>query len=267
MSYKMEPIKQLDSLNHDFIDEVIRDGGVTGDLTEDFAFLDENLFPDLESVAFEELTPTPLDPTEDYHEMMESQMTEFFNMQPLDSSVLIPVPVVPAVPVTETIAISTETALETEAIANWDSPVTIEIDALEEEQVAVEESTGEPSMKRDRKSSETPKKRGRKPLYPPGTVRPRRRRPKKVKLYELGTLEDPEMERKRQNALNAKIHREKQKERKEALVGQLDAAIRDRDELRRQLEEMREREKKLIRELELVRQQHITPAFPVKITV
>lgn len=264
----MEPIKQLESLNHDFIDEVIRDGMVTGDLAEDFAFLDENLFPELESVPFEELTPTPLEPTEDYHEMIESQqMTEFFSMQPLDANVLIPVPVVPAVPDTETIAISTETTLEAEAIADWYSSVTIEIDAPEEEQVAVEKTTGEPSMKKDRKSSEPPKKRGRKPLYPPGTVRPRRRRPKKVKLYELGTLEDPEMEKKRQNALNAKIHREKQKERKEALVGQLDAAIRDRDELRRQLEEMREREKKLIRELELVRQQHITPALPVKITV
>ncbi|XP_037803847.1 histone-lysine N-methyltransferase, H3 lysine-79 specific-like [Penaeus monodon] len=263
-----EHVKQVpDILNHDFIDEVLRDGMGIGGSNGEFAFLDDNLFPELDP-SFEELPlPVPLSPSANLTETMNiGYMPDFIDMQPLDSTLLVPVPVVEDAP-------SVVTITETEAAVNLDSPdVTIEVQTAEEEQEAVavlKEAPAEGASRSEGSaSSDPPKKRGRKRLYPPGTTPPRRRRPRKVKLYELETFEDPEMERKRQNALNAKIHREKQKEKKEALQGQLEAAIRDRDELKRQLEEMREREKKLVLELELIRQQqqhNSTTVFPVQI--
>lgn len=264
--------------NHDLIDEVLRDGTyIDGNMN--FAYFDDNLFPELDTVLEDSPMPVPIEPTMDWPETMDlqqlpeftnmqsmdsQQLHNFTNLQPLDSTPFLAGPVVEDAPSDVTITV-------TEAAVNWDSPnVTIEVQATGEEpgaaSVPKEESSEESSQSGGKALSNPPKKRGRKRLYPPGTTPPRRRRPRKVKLYELETFEDPEMERKRQNALNAKIHREKQKEKKEALQGQLEAAIRDRDELKRQLEEMREREKKLVKELEMIRQQHNTPAvFPVKI--
>ncbi|XP_047481583.1 uncharacterized protein LOC125034002 [Penaeus chinensis] len=260
-----EHVKQVpDVLNHDFIDEVLRDG-IDGGAMDEFTFLDDNLFPELDPLFENSPMPEPMEPTANWLESSDLQhMPEFINMQPMDSTLLVPVPVVADVP-------SGVTITGTEAAVNWDSPdVTIEVQSAEEEvgaaAVPKEAPSEGASSSESSASSDLPKKRGRKRLYPPGTTPPRRRRPRKVKLYEHETFEDPNMERKRQNALNAKIHREKQKEKKEALQGQLDAAIRDRDDLKRQLDEMREREKLLVRELELIRQQHnTTTVFPVKI--
>lgn len=117
----------------------------------------------------------------------------------------------------------------------------------EEEEEPVSPATPKKRSRSRRSPDEPPRKRGRKPIHPPGT----RRRPRKVKLYEYESFNDPEAERKRVNALNAKFHRDRKKEEKKLLEEQLSAITRERDQLKQQLEIMRQREQQLIKELEV----------------
>lgn len=86
----------------------------------------------------------------------------------------------------------------------------------------------------------------------------RRRRPLKTKIYEMAPFEDPERERKRLNALNARRHRELQKMNREKLKEELDAITRDRDTLKEQLEKMMKREADLMLEIEILRHRKTT---------
>ncbi|MPC64532.1 uncharacterized protein LOC123501044 [Portunus trituberculatus] len=93
--------------------------------------------------------------------------------------------------------------------------------------------------------AEGPKKRGRKPKYPKGTAPSRRSRPRKQKVYEMAPLSDEAQEKKRKNAINAKIHRDKQKELRTSLSLQLQEVTAERDGLLKLVEELKRSEASL----------------------
>ena len=89
--------------------------------------------------------------------------------------------------------------------------------------------------------ADAPRKRGRKRKYPEGSVRPRDRSKKTIKVYQMAPLEDEIAERKRKNAVNAKLHREKQKNERDYLLLQLEQVISERDSFKKQLEELKQK--------------------------
>lgn len=93
--------------------------------------------------------------------------------------------------------------------------------------------------------ADAPKKRGRKRKYPEGTA-PRNRRPRKPKAYEMLPCKDEEAEKKRKNAINAKRHRDMQKQEKEKLSVALNAATAERDRLVDTVKQYKQREQQLL---------------------
>lgn len=92
----------------------------------------------------------------------------------------------------------------------------------------------------------TPKKRGRKPKYPEG----RRPRSRKVKLYEMSAFDDPNRERRRLNAINARRHRALAKEKLEQSEKMLQKVTEERDSLRKEVEKYKKLEEALLKQLE-----------------
>ena len=87
----------------------------------------------------------------------------------------------------------------------------------DEEEIEKEESEEEyrPPVSKKRKMT----KRSSKAVEAP---KPTSRKAKAKKLYEARPFSDPEMEKNRRNALNAKINRDRKKKEREALVQQMD---------------------------------------------
>ncbi|XP_068219922.1 uncharacterized protein [Palaemon carinicauda] len=74
----------------------------------------------------------------------------------------------------------------------------------------------------------------------------RRQRVKKPKKYEImEELVDPLEEKKRLNAINAKKNRDRKKDKLKDLGERVDAVTRERDMLRKEVEELKKREKQL----------------------
>ncbi|XP_068230221.1 uncharacterized protein [Palaemon carinicauda] len=89
-------------------------------------------------------------------------------------------------------------------------------------------------------SSAGKRKRGRKPKSDSGANLPKAKKPK---VYEIDQpFEDKEMERKRLNAVNAKRHRDMQKEAREKAEMQLLVVKNERDMLKKQVEELQRSE-------------------------
>lgn len=87
---------------------------------------------------------------------------------------------------------------------------------------------------------ERKRKRGRKPKSEAGQNLPKA---KKQKIYEIAQpFENKEQERKRLNAVNAKRHRDMQKQAKESMEKQLQEVKNERDLLKKQVKELQERE-------------------------
>lgn len=72
------------------------------------------------------------------------------------------------------------------------------------------------------------------------------RQPKRRKVYELQPLPDKEMEKKRRNAVNAKRHRDMQKEMKQQLSENLAQATAERDRLQMMVNHFKQREQQLL---------------------
>lgn len=78
-----------------------------------------------------------------------------------------------------------------------------------------------------------------------------RRRPRVPKVYDrTEPFADPELEKKRLNAISAKKNRELKKEQSATMKKKLENAMREKDELQRELREMKLREEALRTELE-----------------
>ncbi len=103
----------------------------------------------------------------------------------------------------------------------------------------------EPASPNPQQPADAPKKRGRKRKYPEGMA-PSRRRPRKPKVYEMGPLPDQHLEKKRLNALNAKKHRDLQKQAKQELTIQLELAKSERDRLQLTVNQYKQREQQLL---------------------
>lgn len=96
------------------------------------------------------------------------------------------------------------------------------------------------------------RKRGRKPKSEKGIYAPPKPKARKRKIYEIDEpLEDKEQERKRLNAVNAKRHRDLQKQAKEVLSEQLETVKVERDSLKREVEALRMKEVELSQQLEV----------------
>lgn len=96
------------------------------------------------------------------------------------------------------------------------------------------------------------RKRGRKPKSEKGNYAPPKPKARKRKIYEIDEpLEDKEQERKRLNAVNAKRHRDLQKQAKEVLSEQLETVKVERDSLKREVEALRMKEVELSQQLEV----------------
>lgn len=94
-------------------------------------------------------------------------------------------------------------------------------------------------------AADMPKKRGRKPKYPKGMAPPRRSRPRKQKVYEMGPLSNEAEEKKRKNAINAKLHRDKQKNIRDSLSIKLKEVTAERDGLLKLVEQLKQSEASL----------------------
>lgn len=77
------------------------------------------------------------------------------------------------------------------------------------------------------------------------------RQPKRPKVYELQPLPDKEMERKRINAVNAKRHRDMQKEMKQQLSQNLAQATAERNRLQMMVNHFKQREQQLLQVLKM----------------
>lgn len=99
-----------------------------------------------------------------------------------------------------------------------------------------------------------PKKRGRKPKNSTGPVR-RQRRPPKTKVYDMLPFADVEAERKRQNAVNAKRHRDMAKQKMADMQSKLDEVIMERDNLKKLVENLQHNEEMLLQKLNQQQQQ------------
>lgn len=95
----------------------------------------------------------------------------------------------------------------------------------------------------------TPKKRGRKPKYPEG----RRPRIRKIKLYEMNEFDDPNRERRRLNAINARKHRALAKEKLEEAQKRLRTVEKERDMLKKEVEKYKTFEETLLKQLRELR--------------
>lgn len=81
--------------------------------------------------------------------------------------------------------------------------------------------------------------------------KPRRRRPKKDKIYEITEqFEDPVLEKKRLNAINAKKNRDRKKNMLRELGDKVSLVTKERDELRKEVLKLKEREHALRQQLE-----------------
>lgn len=78
---------------------------------------------------------------------------------------------------------------------------------------------------------------------------------RKRKLYELGPLDDPEAERCRQNAVNAKINRDKKKAQMQEAEAEIDRLRDENQSLKVQKDRYRDELEEARRELALLRQQ------------
>lgn len=78
------------------------------------------------------------------------------------------------------------------------------------------------------------------------TSRKRKSRERKTKLYERQEpFEDPNKEKKRQDAINSKKNRDKKKEQLEDLRNKVSRVLAEKDKLKEELEELRKREAEL----------------------
>ncbi|KAK3865723.1 hypothetical protein Pcinc_028689 [Petrolisthes cinctipes] len=93
-----------------------------------------------------------------------------------------------------------------------------------------------------------PQRRGRKPQNTTGRVRKPRRQPK-TKVYEMGPFVEEEAERKRQNAVNAKLHRDMKKRKMAHLESQLAEVTKERDYFQQIVANMQQNEKILLQKL------------------
>ncbi|XP_068230223.1 uncharacterized protein [Palaemon carinicauda] len=111
-------------------------------------------------------------------------------------------------------------------------------------------------------SSAGKRKRGRKPKSDSGANLPKAKKPK---VYEITQpFEDKEMERKRLNAVNAKRHRDMQKEARERDVRELQEVKNERDMLKKQVEELRKSEALLKKQMLVFKEKMFTLWSDVK---
>lgn len=162
--------------------------------------------------------------------------TEPFAVQPVSPSQHYPMAYSPQAFCLEPLMLHTDPVLSVEPDMSHNSM------QIKEEAVPLESSDD---------TVNAPKKRGRKRKYPEGAA-PSRSRPKKTKVYEQGPLQDEEQEKKRKNAINAKKHRDMQKNERERLAWQVkeitaerDSLQTENDSLRKQLQQLQQSDAQL----------------------
>lgn len=119
-------------------------------------------------------------------------------------------------------------------------PTSVEAVMSPSEQIKEEDASGQ--LLDD--TADVPKKRGRKRKYPEGAA-PSSCRPKKLKIYEMGPMQDAKAEKKRINAINAKHHRDKQKNERNTLAQKLHAVTAERDSLQQENDSLRKQVEQL----------------------
>lgn len=90
-----------------------------------------------------------------------------------------------------------------------------------------------------------PKKRGRKPKIKVDIPRPR-----KPKVYELEPLEDKESERRRKNAITARLHRNKTKKRLLEIQDEVEKVKKETEDLKKMLNKLQKTTAHLQKQLE-----------------
>lgn len=119
--------------------------------------------------------------------------------------------------------------LDIDSLMGFDQDINLEnfCDTLQKEEKLQTETQAEVPNK------PLPKKRGRKPK-----IKVDQPRPRKTKVYELGPLEDKESERRRRNALTAKLHRTKEKNKMHEIEDKMKQMIEEVESLKEMLNKL-----------------------------